>query len=87
MSNATLLIQKINTQLQDLPEAQLHELARCLRFLRYQAKQRKTKTKAKPISTSQIIRLEGLLADYDFSPEMLTEARREMWKKFQDPQP
>jgi len=35
-------------------------------------------------SSLRLIRLRGLLKGYDFSPELLAEARREMWRKFQE---
>ena len=32
----------------------------------------------------RIVNLRGLLQGYDFSPELLTEARREMWSTLEE---
>jgi len=89
MNSATVLAQKIYEQVQDLPEESLPELAKYIEFLRFKTHMPTTEpaTEAQPLSTLPIIKLEGLLEGYDFSPEFIAEARREMWKKFEDPQP
>jgi hypothetical protein len=48
--------------------------------LRFKAGESATEAKAeKPL---RIIKLKGLLKGYDFSPEFIAEARREMWGNF-----
>ncbi|MEZ4767097.1 MAG: hypothetical protein R2844_01560 [Caldilineales bacterium] len=37
-----------------------------------------------PISVAQITKLDGILEGFDFSPEVLAEARRELWSGFGD---
>ena len=85
MAQTVALAQKIYKQIQDLPEESLVELARYVEFLRFKAKtsisRRKTKT-TKESRPLKIVKLEGLLKGYDFSPELIAEARREIWKKF-----
>jgi hypothetical protein len=78
---ATPTAQQIHQQIEDLPPESLVELADYLEFLRFKAG--KSIETAKP-SSLRLIRLRGLLKGYDFSPELLTEARREMWHKFQE---
>lgn len=80
MSTASLTYQDIYQQILELPQESLVDLARYVEFLRFKAdgasKERKAK---KPI---HIRDLEGLLEGYDFSPEFIAEARREMWGNF-----
>jgi hypothetical protein len=86
MSSTAVLAQRIYEQIQELPEESLLELSRYLEFLRFKARKPKAKpaSKEQPLSTLKIVKLEGLLKGYDFSPEFIAEARREMWKKFED---
>jgi len=87
MSTSATLAQQIYEQALKLPEESLLELRGYLEFLRFKmrAPATESETKAPPLSTRQIVKLEGLLEGYDFSPEFIAEARREMWKKFEDP--
>ncbi len=85
MTHSAALAQKIYKQIQDLPEENLAELAKFVEFLRFKAQtatKRSTK-KTQRLSTQQIVKLDGLLKGYDFTPELIAEARREMWKKFE----
>lgn len=84
MTAGSTLAQKIYEQAQALPEESLLELARDVEFLKFKARKstRKSAPKERPLSTQQIVHLEGLLDGYDFSPELLAEARREMWQNF-----
>jgi hypothetical protein len=62
MSHTTLLIQKIHSQLQDLSEAQLRELTRYLRFLRYNAKARRTQLQlSEEMDASQLSQARALM--------------------------
>jgi hypothetical protein len=89
MSSNAVLAQQIYEQIQELPEESLLELSKYLEFLRFKAR----KTKAEPATKEEethplrIVKLGGILEGYDFSPEFIAEARREMWKKFGDQQP
>ena len=88
MSDTATLTQQVCQQVLELPEESVWELSRYLEFLRFKARTPATKpeTEAQPLSTLQIVKLEGLLEGYDFSPEFIAEARREMWAKFGDVQ-
>lgn len=85
MSNSAAPAKKIYEQIQTLPEESLLELTRYIEFLRF--KTRKPKAKSRATRPLRIVKLEGLLKGYDFSPEFIAEARREMWKKFYDDKP
>lgn len=84
MSKNTVTVRQICEQIQDLPEESLPELATYIEFLRF--KGRTATSEAQPTSPLRIIKLGGLLKGYDFSPDFIAEARREMWKKFEDSQ-
>ena len=83
MSNLTVSAQQICEQIQELPEESLDEIARFIEFLRF--KEQRAESEERVVVTGKLARLEGLLKGYDFSPEVLAEARREMWREFQDP--
>jgi hypothetical protein len=85
MSRVTVTAQQLYEQIQNLPQESLLELARYIEFLRFKAGE--AQPKAETVSPLRVVKLGGILKGYDFSPELLAEARREMWKKFQDPQP
>lgn len=77
------LVQKIQQEVLELPQETLPELERFIEFLRFKTKSRKKKaTIEPPFDPTDAIRLDGLLKGYDFSPEFIKEARREMWHKF-----
>ncbi len=78
------LTQKLQQEILELPQESLPELEKFIEFLRFKSKPRRTKTKAvEPMyDPSDAIRLDGLLKGYDFSPEFIAEARRDMWRKF-----
>ncbi len=80
MSTISVTYQDIYQQILELPQESLVELAKFIEFLRFKAGESATETKAeKPL---RIIKLGGLLEGYDFSPEFIAEARREMWGNF-----
>ena len=80
MSTVAVTYQDICQQIAELPQESLVELAKFIEFLRFKAGESATETKAeKPL---RIIKLGGLLEGYDFSPEFIAEARREMWGNF-----
>ena len=89
MSSTAVMTQKIYEQIQELPEESLLEVSRYLEFLRFKARKPKTKPMPKEQQTPplRIVKLGGILKGYDFSPELLAEARKEMWKKFEVEQP
>jgi hypothetical protein len=83
MSDSVALTQKLQQQVQELPPESLPELEKFIEFLRFKFQARKPKATAKPVlDTTHAVRLEGLLQGYEFSPEFIKEARREMWRKF-----
>jgi hypothetical protein len=80
MSTISVTYQDIYQQILELPQESLAELARFIEFLRFKADgTKKGKQARKPV---HIRDLEGLLEGYDFSPEFIAEARREMWGNF-----
>ncbi len=71
--------QDIFQQIESLPQADLLDLAEFIRFLRA-----RHRPNGATVQTTRLIDLRGMLKGYDFSPELLAEVRREMWRKFQD---
>jgi hypothetical protein len=83
MSDGVALAQKIQQEILELPQETLPELEKFIEFLRFKAKPRKPKkTEPEKLDTTQARKLHGILKGYDFSPEFIAEARREMWHKF-----
>lgn len=74
--------QLLQKQIEGLPQNSLVDLANYIEFLRFKAGI--VSEKKEPSSPLRIINLRGMLKGYDFSPELLAEVRREMWRKFQD---
>ncbi len=81
MNNRTGTVQEIQEQIEELSQDSLSELARYIDFLRF--RERESETESEPL---HIVELRGLLKGYDFSPEFIAEARREMWKEYLAPQ-
>jgi hypothetical protein len=83
MSNGVLLTEKLQQEILDLPQETLPELEKFIEFLRFKTQPRKLKTtEPEKLDTTQARKLRGILKGYDFSPEFIAEARREMWHKF-----
>jgi hypothetical protein len=76
-----VIAQQIYEQARQLPPESLADLVQYVEFLRFKA-QSATKETATPAKL-RIVKLRGLFKDYDFSPELLAEARREMWQKLE----
>jgi len=83
MGNGVALTEKLQQEILELPQETLPELETFMEFLRFKAKPRKSK-KVEPekLDTTQARKLHGILKGYDFSPEFIAEARREMWHRF-----
>ena len=80
MSTVSVTYQDIYQQILELPQESLVDLSRYVEFLRFKADgANKGKQAKEPV---HIRDLEGLLEGYDFSPEFIAEARREMWGNF-----
>ena len=79
MTNTTVTIQQIYEQIGSVPPESLSDLADYIEFLRF--KVHRAATQPEPAFPLRIIRLRGLLKEYDFSPELLAEARGDMWRK------
>ncbi len=76
-----VLAQQIYEQARQLSPENLVDLAQYVEFLRF-----KTQDAPKGTSTPnklRIVKLRGLFKGYDFSPELLAEARREMWQSLE----
>ena len=65
-----------------LPPESLADLVRFVEFLRFRDNIEAVKQPS--IEENLLVSLEGILADYDVSPEALAEARREMWQNVGD---
>lgn len=78
------LAQKLQQDILELPQESLPELEQFIEFLRFKAKTRTVQIKeTKPeYDPTDAIRLDGLFKGYEFSPELIAEARREMWRKY-----
>ena len=87
MADSAALAQQIYKQIQDLPEESLVELARYIEFLRFNSSVSRRGAKPTRSRPLKIVKLGGILKGYDFPPELLAEARREMWKKFEVTKP
>ncbi len=80
MSTISVTYQDIYQQILELPQESLVDLSKYIEFLCFRADgAKKGKQAKKPV---HIRDLEGLLEGYDFSPEFIAEARREMWGNF-----
>jgi len=73
-------LQQLYTQIQSLPQHSLSDLADYVEFLVF--KSHAKAVLAQPTSALRLVHLRGILKGCDFSPALLAEARREMWKKF-----
>jgi len=84
IAESMTLTQKLQQDILELPQESLPELENFIEFLRFKTKPRRTKIKeAKPeYDPTDAIRLDGLFKGYDFSPEFIAEARRDMWRKY-----
>ncbi len=80
MSTDAVTYQDIYQQILELPQERLVDLSRYIEFLRFKADGTNKGKQAK--KHVHIRDLEGLLEGYDFSPEFIAEARREMWGSF-----
>lgn len=79
---SNVLIEMIFEQARQLPPESLSDLAKYVEFLTY--KTSGDWVEDHPISVAQITKLDGILEGFDFSPEVLAEARRELWSGFGD---
>lgn len=84
MPTATTTAQTIIEQIKVLPPESLDDLASYVEFLRYRVRRGEETKPAEERLT--IVKLGGILQGYDVdvSPESLAEARREMWRKYED---
>ncbi len=84
MSTMIMTHQEIYQQISELPQESLADLAKYIEFLRFKADKSSSETEeeAEEEKPLRIIKLGGLLEGYDFSPEFIAEARREMWGNF-----
>lgn len=74
------LSRKLQQAIAELPSEYLKELDLFVQFLRFKARPAgENQSKGKP-DTTAARRLRGILKGYDFSPEFIAEARRDMWR-------
>jgi hypothetical protein len=82
MSTVSVTYQDIYQQILELPQESLVDLARYVEFLRFKADKTEPRTEDADERPFRPVKLGGLLEGYDFSPEFIAEARREMWGNF-----
>ena len=83
MSDGMALTQRLQQEVLTLPEESLPELERFIESLRSKFQALKpNRVEPEKLDTRQARKLRGILKGYDFSPEFIAEARREMWHKF-----
>ncbi len=61
-----------------LPDESLNELASFIEYLRFKY-QHKARSGKQSIKAVRLRDLKGILKGYDFPPELINQARREMW--------
>ena len=76
------LAKKIYEQARLLPEDSLLDLEKYVEFLQYKSSQRKSNKLTSGVD--ELVKLDGILAGYDFSPDLLAEARWKLWQGFGD---
>ncbi len=82
MSEAVVTGEDIYQKILELPQEALPDLAEFVEFLRFKADKAEPKRQVETPFRPVLVKLEGLLEGYDFSPEFIAEARREMWGNF-----
>ncbi|MDL1896919.1 DUF2281 domain-containing protein [Anaerolineae bacterium CFX7] len=75
-----MTVKQMNESIKALPPESMEELAVFVQYLQYKY-QRQAIRKRRPKPT-RLKDLHGILKGYDFSPEKIAEARREMWGNF-----
>lgn len=73
-----MTMQQLVKTIETLPPEGVNELENYLEYLRFKYQQ-KSKRRRKPLKLKE---LKGILKGYDFSPEKIAQARREMWGNF-----
>lgn len=81
MGQNVALIERLQREIRELPTESLSDLEKFVEFLRFKAKPEE-KRDLERLDTTQARRLRGILKGYDFSPEFIAQARREMWRKY-----
>ncbi len=82
MNKVAVTHRDICQQILELPQESLVDLAKYIEFLRFKAGKTKPETEVTDGRPFRPVKLGGLLEGYDFSPEFIAEARREMWGNF-----
>lgn len=84
MQDTLTLQQGLMEDVQGLPPESLALLREFAQFLKVKARGRKPGAAAARKSPASLrpVNLEGIWKGHDFSPEVLAEARREMWGKY-----
>lgn len=78
MQTVTVTTQRIIEQIKGLPPESLDDLATYVDFLRFRSQSLNAKSTAP--DKLRVVNLRGVLRGFDFSPEFVAEARREMWQ-------
>lgn len=77
--------QHIIEQIKVLPPESLDDLATYVDFLRF--RNQSVNAKSAAYDKLRVVNLRGILKGYDFSPEFVAEARREMWQSMEAAEP
>ncbi|MCB0003182.1 MAG: hypothetical protein KDI07_04310 [Anaerolineae bacterium] len=81
--DTNVLARQIYEQARQLPPESLTDLAKYVEFLQFKVGDRLADEPSLPDGL-RVVNLRGLFKGYDFSPELLAEARREMWSSLEE---
>ena len=83
MGDGVALAEKLQQEILELPQETLPDLEKFIEFLRFRSESRLGKEDAtERLDTTAARSLRGILKGYDFSPEFIAEARKDMWRRF-----
>ena len=83
MSDGVALAEKIQQEILELPQETLPELEKFIEFLRFRSASRSGKEdETDRLDTTAARESARHSEGYDFSPEFIAEARKDMWRRF-----
>lgn len=78
MVSPAISVQQIFEKIRTLPSEELFELDNFIEFLRFKMQ---NTPEAEARNGMRHIHLRGILAGYEITPDMLSEVRRDLWRK------